>query len=139
MTTARIRAAFEAPTNSWAAGLSPAMPIAWTNVQFTQPDGRYAKAFLIPSRTVSRDLGGVNRSYAGVFQVSLYLPIGTGPAMADALAASLDQAFPVGTELVSGSLRISLTTPMSPADAFEDASRYVVPVSCTYRAEDYPT
>lgn len=137
MTTARIRAAFEAKVKTWAAAQSPALPVAWTNVEFTPPAGPYCRAFLIPARTASRDLGGMNRSYAGVFQISLYLPIGEGPARAEALAASLETAFPVEDPLIAGQLYVFLSSPMSAAAPVDDPGRYVVPISCTYRAEDY--
>lgn len=137
MTMARIRTAFESKLNTWAQAQSPALPVAWPNVTFTPPVGSYVRAFLIPSSTASRDIGGKNRSYTGIFQASLFLPIGSGPALADSLAGSLDAAFPVDTQLISGSLRITLTSPMSAAAAVEEPDRYLVPVSCSYRAEDY--
>lgn len=137
MTTARIRTAFETKIATWAAAQSPALTVAWENKAFTPPAGAYCRASLIPGRTASRDLGGLNRSYTGVFQVSLYLPTGTLSQPGAVLADSLDTAFPVEDPLIVGDLAIFLTSPMSPAAALEDAGRYVVPVSCTYTAVDY--
>lgn len=137
MTTPRIRAAFESKLATWVAAQTPAIPVAWENKVFTPPAGRYVKSNLLPGRTLSRDLGGSNRSYTGVYQVSLYMPLDAGPGAADLLAASLDAAFPVDTPLIAGTLYVFLTSPMSQAAPVEDGTRYFIPVSCTYRAEDY--
>ncbi len=137
MTTARIRAAFEQKAMAWAAAQSPPLPGAWTNVKFDPTEGPYCKPILIPARTQSRDLGGLNRSYIGIFQISLYLPAGTGPGIADALAASLDAEFPVEEPLGDEDFQIFITAPMSPAAGLEEADRYVVPVSCMYMAGEY--
>lgn len=137
MSKARIRAAFEDRLTTWAAAQTPEIRIAWENIKFTPPEGRYGRANLLPARTVSRDLSGMAREYAGVFQVSLYMPIGSGPGSADALEASLDAAFPVEDTLGDDQFRIYITSPMSAAPALEDADRYVIPVSCMYRAGEY--
>lgn len=137
MSKARIRAAFESRLTTWAAAQSPEIQIAWENIKFTPPEGRYGRANLIPARTASRDLGGMAREYVGVFQVSLYMPIGVGPGAADSLEASLDGAFPVDEPLGDAQFQIFITSPMSAAPALEDADRYVIPVSCMYRAGEY--
>lgn len=136
MSQALIRAAFEQALNTWAAAQTPAVPVAWENVVYTPTAGaRYARAFLLPARTTSDDLAGAHRHYEGVFQVSLVMPLGTGPAAAEALIASLDSAFPLTAPITSGSVKVFLLSPMSAAPALNEPDRFVVPVSCTYRAD----
>lgn len=137
MTTARIRAAFEAKLKTWADAQVPPIPVAWENTVFTPPAGRYARSNLIPARTTSRDLESKNRSYSGVYQVSLYLMRDKGPGEADALAASLDAAFPASDPLIAGELYVFITSPMSQAAPVPDGDRSNIPVSCEYHAEDY--
>ncbi len=136
MTIARIRSAFETKVKDWAQAQSPVIPVAYENTKFTPPDGRYARAFVLPGETTSNDLGGKHRRYVGVFQVSLHLPNEGGTATASTLAASLDAAFPLTAPLSASGLKVFLTTPMSQGPALSEGGHYRVPVSCRYRAED---
>jgi len=130
-----IRAAFETRLAAWAAAQVPPIPIAYENAPFTPPSGRYARCFLMPAPAANEMLNGEHRRRMGVFQVSLCMPIGTGPAAGAALAASLDAAFPLTAPMLRDGLRIFLLSPMSAAPAQQEPDRYVVPVSCTYRAD----
>jgi hypothetical protein len=130
-----LRAAFETRLAAWAAAQDPAIPIAFQNVDCDPPKGRYARCFLLPAPTQCDTLGGEHRRLTGVFQVSLCMPPGEGPGDASALAESLDAAFPLSTPIVQGGLRIFLLSPMSQGPAIQEPDRYVVPVSCTYRAD----
>ena len=94
MSQDRIRTALETVLSTWAAAQSPAIPVAWENVEFTQPEGRYLRAFLLPAQTISADIGRANRRYAGVFQVSVVMPLGDGPVPAEVIVASLAALFP---------------------------------------------
>lgn len=136
MTVARIRKAFEVKVATWAAAQNPAFKVAYENTKFTPPEGRYARAFVLPGETTANDLGGKHRRYVGVLQVSLHLATEGGTAEASALVASLDTAFPLTSPLTADGLQVFLTSPMSAGPALPDGSRYVVPVSCRYRAEE---
>lgn len=135
MSKALVRRGFEAALETWAAAQNPALQVAWENVPFTPPAGAYVSVNIIPAPTQSNTLDRVHRVYTGIFQVNLHMPAGTGPAAAETLAASLAAAFPINTPIVVSGLRINLLTPMSDAAAIQDAGRYVVPVSCQYRAD----
>ena len=135
MSDALVRAAFETRLAAWAAAQSPAIPVAYENATFTPPTGRYVRCFLIPATTDCETMNGEHRRRMGVFQVSLCMPIGSGPAAATALAASLDAAFPIALPMTQGSIKVFLLSPMSIAPALQEDNRYVVPVSCTYRAD----
>lgn len=135
MSDAIIRAAFETRLAAWAAAQVPPIPVAYENAPFTPPAGRYARCFLMPAPAASETLNGEHRRRMGVFQVSLCMPIGTGPAAGAALAASLDAVFPMTGPMTQGGLRIFILSPMAIAPAIQEPDRYVVPVSCTYRAD----
>ncbi|RZL39228.1 MAG: hypothetical protein EOP35_04115 [Rubrivivax sp.] len=137
MSQALIRAAFEQKLATWAAAQTPAVLVAWENVAFTAPAGRYVRAFLLPLPTETDFLSGTDRQFAGVFQLHLLIAQGAGPGEAEALITSLDTAF--GLRLTNGSLVVTLTRPLSADGAGEpDADRYLVPVSCAYRAATAP-
>ncbi len=130
-----IRAGFESLIATWAAAQSPAIPVAYENKTFTPPATRYARAFLLPGQTDSQDLQGTHRSYVGVFQVSLYMPVGTGPGAAETLANAICALYPKQTRIVFGGLSIVLTRPMAARAAISDSDRYIVPIDCAYRAD----
>lgn len=135
MSDALVRAAFETRLLAWANAQSPAIPVAFENAAFMPPVGRYVRAYLLPAPTASETLNGEHRRRMGVFQVSLCMPIGSGPGAAAALTASLDAAFPMALPMTQGSLRLFMLSPMSPGPAIQEPDRFVVPVSCTYRAD----
>ena len=135
MSDALIRAAFETRLAAWGAAQSPPIPIAYENATFTPPAGRYARCFLMPAPTECETMGGEHRRRMGIFQVSLCMPIGTGPGAAASLAASLDTAFPLTQPMTQGGVRIFLLSPMSAGPGIQDPDRYVIPVSCAYRAD----
>lgn len=135
MSDALIRAAFESRVAAWAAAQSPAIPVSYQNVAFTPPAGRYLRAWVLPAPTQSQTLNGEHRARRGVFQVDLNLPIGTGPAAANALCASLDAAFPLSAPMTQGGTKVFLLSPMSQGPSLESPTHYTVPVSCEYRCD----
>jgi hypothetical protein len=135
MSDALIRAAFESRLATWAAAQSPAIPVAYENVNFTPPAGRYVRCFILPANTQSETLDGIHRKRMGIFQVDLCMPNGSGAGAAIALAASLDAAFPLTAPMTQSTLKIFLLSPMSPAAAIQRPDHFVVPVSCAYRAD----
>lgn len=132
MTIALIRAGFEAALKSWADAQTPAIPVAWQNVAFTPPVGRYISFELLPAPNRYLTLDGIGRKYRGIGQVSFHMPINTGSGSVEALSASMDAAFT--SMIVSGALRIYLMQPFSVAPPIIDGVRHVVPVSAPYEA-----
>lgn len=132
MSDATIAKAFEATLKTWADAQTPAIPVAWENVEFNPPAGRYLRAKLLPNEAKSLFLDGSGRTRVGIFQVDLCMPIGTGAGSSRMLAASLDGAFAV--TLVQDGLRIWLVSPMSAAQGIPVGDRFIVPVSAHYKA-----
>lgn len=135
MTQAVIRSGFEAALKVWADAQTPVIPVAWQNVAFTPPAGRYLRAELIPAQTNKLAFDGTGRTWKGIFQVSFVMPIGVGSGTVESLAASLDAAF--ADSFSYSGLRIYLLSPLSPAPALQETDRYVVPVSAYYRADSF--
>lgn len=133
MTQATIRKAFETRLKTWADAQTPAIPVAWENVAFTPPAGRYLRAYLLPSKVPRLFLDGTGRTFRGVFQVSFYMPLDKGAGSAESLIASLDAAFDAYEE--QDGLRVYLLSPFYPASGRADGDRWVVPASAEYRAD----
>lgn len=136
MSNPRIRAGFEVALSSWALAQAPPIPIAYENKTFEPPaTARYIRAFLLPGQTSSGDMDGDHRAYVGVFQASLYMPVGVGAGAAETLAESICNLFPKQTAIVSSGLTIWLTRPMSIGPSIPGITHYMVPISCSYRAD----
>lgn len=135
MSNALIRAAFETRLATWAAAQTPAIPIAYENVTFVAPATRYLRSFLLPADTQSQTLDRAHREYLGVYQVSIVMPLNTGAGAGQALVSALDALFPPSAPLVQGGLSVVVVNPMSAASAIQEPDRYVIPVSCQYRAD----
>ena len=128
-----IRRGFEAKLKAWADAQVPAIPVAWQNVPFTPPAGRYIRAFLLPARTQILALDGIGRTFRGIFQVSFCMPINIGSRTADDLVSALDAEF--SATFVQNGLRIYLLEPFSAGPAIQEPDRFVVPCSATYRSD----
>lgn len=116
-------------------GLLKSLPIAWENVQFTQPATAYLKSYLLKAPTGSDDLKGDHRVYEGVYQVSVFVPKGQGPQAAETLAAELATLFPLNLRLTSGSFTVQIIEPCSEGPAVQGDTHYMIPVSFKYRAD----
>lgn len=134
MSDALIRAAIETRVAAWAAGRQPALPVCYENTS-AAPAKPYARVTLLPATTENLFVKGNHRLRSGVCQVALILPPGVGTAQADALAASLDAAFPLNVALVQGGVKVVLMSPFSRGPAIPEADAYYVPISCTYRSD----
>lgn len=130
-----IRILLESRLSTWAAAESPAIPVAWENVRFNPPSGRYLRAWLMPAETGSEDLAGAHRRYTGVWQVSVVVPTDTGPAAAGAIAEEIVALYPVNLLLSTTAIDVQIISPMSIHPALQDSDRYTVPISCRYRAD----
>lgn len=134
MSQARIRSAFEKRLSGWAK--PKGLPVLWQNVSGSVPAVDHLRAYLLPATTTARDIAGVNRSYTGIFQVSVFVLAGTGLAIAESLARELDDLFPVAVPILSMGLNVYVLTPMSARNAIHSDQWCHVPVDCRYGAEE---
>lgn len=135
MSNRLCRQAIEARLSTWAAARTPALPIAWQNVKFTEPAGIYLRAFLLPADTGSDDLAGSHRLYRGVYQINVCAPINAGPGAAEGIAAELATLFPNNLRLPVTGLTLQVISPVSAGPSGQPEDRYVLPVSFRYRAD----
>lgn len=134
MSQQRIRAAFETRLATWAT--EQALPVIWQNVAAAEPKVNHLRAYLLPAETSARDVAGQNRSYRGLFQVSVFTKAGIGSVQAEALARALDELFPVTLRMLSAGLAVQVLTPMSTRPAVVETDWYSIPVDCRYGAEE---
>lgn len=136
MSQQKVRAALEGRLATWAAARSPALRVAYENAPFTPNSGEtYLRAFVLTADTTSAFIEGTDRTYRGVFQVSIVRPINGGPGASAGIVDELNTLFPVTGRYTSGGVTVQIITPASAAPALQDASEYVVPVSIQYRAD----
>lgn len=130
-----IRKMFESRLNTWAAARSPQLSIDFENENFQPPAGTYLRAFLLPAPIGSQDLLGDHRLYTGFFQVSIVTDRNAGAGVAEGIVDELETLFPVNLRLTDSGVTVLVRTPMSPATPIQEPDKYVVPVSCQYRAD----
>lgn len=131
-----VRAVIETAVAAWAEENDfDDSAIAWENVAFAPPVGQYLKFNLLPAQTRSDDIAGQLRTWKGIVQLTLALPVGNGPALAETLIASLDRAFGASSYLPGPTLSVLVATPVSAANGFLDDAHYLVPVTFQYRAD----
>ena len=135
MSNALCRQAIETQLSAWAAARSPALPVAWENVEFPSPPATYLRAFLLPAKTTGIDLAGVGRTYIGIYQVSVITPVDIGPGTAEGIASEIAALFPLNLRLAVSGMTLQVISPVTCAQGAQDGFSYIVPVSFGYRAD----
>ena len=135
MSDRSIRALFEGRLNTWATARTPALPVAWENLNFTPPAGTYLRAFVLRGDTTSKDLAGALRNRIGIFQINIVAAAGAGAGPAEAIAADLEALFPNNLQLTQGGFTVQVITPLRVRNGMPD-DRYTLPVDLQYRADE---
>jgi hypothetical protein len=115
--------------------LNPALPTAYENVPYTPTPGTaWCRVNLLPAPTEPASIGtnGYTR-HEGIFQVSLYYPVGYGPGPALAKADAVASLFARGTELSAGTTSLKVVT-SSRGPALQDADWFHVPITIQWQA-----
>ncbi|WP_312387727.1 phage tail terminator-like protein [Pseudomonas sp.] len=132
MSQAKARQAIEIKLMAWAA----ARPIRVANFEQefeAQAGETYLRAYLLPSGTTCRYLGGDAYEYAGVYQVSIECPAGQALATAEALVDELSALFQVDSPLSRNGFEGMITEPVEQGPTITESATYTVPTSFTYR------
>ncbi len=113
----------------------PTMPIAWENTPYTPTIGiTYFQVWLMPAET---DLMTLGQSpwlmRQGIFQVSVFAPIGIGFGVAKGKAAEIIAAFKSSTSFVYNGLSVTIEKSWVSGGIIEDDGWYHIPVSIRYR------
>lgn len=133
MSLTAIRAALETTLNA----ISPALLTIWENTEGTPVNGTaYQRVFLLPGPPRNIEIGP-SYTEQGYLQVSLYYPLGTGPAAATARAEAIRAAFKfASTHTASGvTVLVTATPEIGPARTEDDL--YFLPVRVRFEAQIY--
>lgn len=118
------------------AAMTPGLVTAYENVAFTPTTNvPYQKANLLPASPDNSTQGGGHYRELGIFQVSLYYPVGTASGNAKARAELIRTHFKRGTTLVKSGIKTIITHTPTIHPALPDDDRYVVPVSIRFQAD----
>ena len=130
MSIASVRAALETKL----AGMTPALATAYENAPYTPVSGTpYQACYLLPV-TENPTMGDDYYRVAGIFQVTLFYPLQTGPAAAAARAELIRTAFKRGTSMVSGSVTVITDKTPDIGQGRVDGDRWALPVKIRWFA-----
>lgn len=139
MTQQLIRALIETRLETYADGNG--LDVEFENTTFTAPAGPYLRFNLLPAATRSDDLAGTFRTWSGIAQITICIPIGNGPAVADQYVIDLDAVFRCGLNIKSNpavdliDLTVVVATPLSEPAGFVDNAHWCVPAYFQYRCD----
>lgn len=132
MSLAAIRTALEKRL----ALMTPAMPTAYENANFTpQPGVAYQRADLLPNTPDNSSQGAAHYIERGIFQITLSYPSGAGAGAAMARAQAVRNQFRRGTTLQQSGVTVLVYRTPSIAPALIDGDRYGVPISVYWQAD----
>ena len=130
MSIASVRAALETKL----ATITPAIATAYENTPYTPVSGTpYQACYLLPV-TENPTMGDGYYRLAGIFQVTLFYPLQTGPAAAAARAELIRTAFKRGTSMVSGSVTVIVERTPDILQGRVDGDRWALPVRVRFFA-----
>ncbi|OKP17060.1 DUF4128 domain-containing protein [Serratia fonticola] len=133
MSHTHIAALLEARLGEWADAHN--IPVAWENIVMDPPDGLYLQAYAMPATTTAIDLAEKLHVLPGVWQINVVAPAGDGTGPARDLADHIAALFPLGMMLTEGPLTCYIHTPPTIYRGIPSDTRYVIPVSMSYRAD----
>jgi Bacteriophage related domain of unknown function len=113
----------------------PAEPIAWENTDYNPTVGTlYLRPWLIPAEPEVLCLGSSPpwQARKGIFQVSVFSPIGVGFGAAKAKAAEIVAAFQANSSFVYNGLTVIIRKSWPGQGIREEDGWYHVPVSISY-------
>lgn len=111
-----IEAALIERARTWAAGQSPAVPIALPNVAFAEPApsqaARWARADFMPVPTVETGISfDAHLQHVGLLQVTVFMADGAGEPKLARLAASVIAYFPRGLKMARDGITVRIDRP----------------------------
>lgn len=122
--------------NSWLAALvlAPVVPIAWPNLP-TIPNGAYLRPWLLPEPTEALTLSAAGpNDYKGIYQVSVFWPVGAGTTAVLETASAIAAHFKRGTSITRESIRTWVDAPPYLGPMIQEPDIFQLPVSVPYRA-----
>lgn len=133
MSLTAIRAALETTLNA----ISPALTTIWENTEGTPVNGTaYQRVFLLPGPPLNLEIGP-SYTEQGYLQVSLYYPLGTGPAAATARAEAIRAAFKFASTHTASGVKVLITATPEIGPARTEDDLYFLPVRVRFEAQIY--
>jgi hypothetical protein len=134
MSLTAIRAALETTLNA----ISPALTTIWENTEASTPVNgtAYQRVFLLPGPPLNLEIGP-SYTEQGVLQVSLYYPLGTGPAAATARAEAIRAAFKFASTHTASGVKVLVTATPEIGPARTEDDLYFLPVRVRFEAQIY--
>ena len=131
MTIPLIRAALEKRL----ALLMPSMATAYENVAFIPAVGvPYQAATLMPATPDNSIMGSTQYLAIGLFQISLFYPVGTGAGATQERAELLKMHFKRGSTFIELGVSVLVTHTPAIATAMTDGDRFHVPITVRWQA-----
>lgn len=85
--------------------------------------------------TRSSTLSGDHKTYQGVFQVRIVVPVGEGSGRVTTITDELQQLFPLYGRVSYGTNTVVIMTPIETLKGAVDGGGYSTPVSFNYRSD----
>ncbi len=115
--------------------LSPVLPVAFPNLQFSPPAGAYLRADFIPNRT--DNLGLANEASArhqGILQVTAVYPVNGGIIKPTNTGGLVAAHFAKGTILHESGVKVKVYAKPSVGGPIIEPDKVSVPVTILYRS-----
>ena len=131
MSIAAVRIALEVKL----AAMTPALATAWENAPYFPIAGTpYQAAYLLPATPDNPTMGDTFYREQGIFQVSLFYPLQTGPAAAAARAELIRTAFKRGTSMTSGTVTVRIARTPDIGQGRVEGDRWHLPIKIQFFA-----
>jgi len=125
-----IRTALE----SGIAGMSPTIATVWENTEYTPVTGTpYQRLYLLSADPGNNEFGPIHLEQ-GIFQVSLFYPLGAGTAAAAARAELIRTTFKRFNTFSSGGVDVNIHKTPHIKQARRDEDRWMLPIDISYFA-----
>lgn len=114
--------------------LSPALPVAWPNVDFTAPvGGKYLTVDLLPNTNLRLYQPNDSPHYRqGLLQVTVVAPLDSGTGYALGVADAIADHFPASLILYESGAKLGIQRTPDIAPPLRDDTTWRVPVTIRY-------